>query len=216
MQPTIRAATEADVPFLAWVLQEAARSHRPFGVWDLAFPGPDEWRLPRLEGLVASREPSFCQRSGFLVAEVGGEPAAALTGYSDHSVAGGSAFLAAMQEVCAGIGWEERHGQALGARIAPFLECAPAAPDDAWVVEFVATRPEHRGRGLVKALLGAILARGRERGHACLQIAVLIGNDVAQRAYESVGFRVVDEKRSPAFEATFGCPGIRRLRLPKA
>jgi translation initiation factor 4G len=211
MKPVVRPATESDAPFLAWVLQEAARSHLPFGVWDLAFPGPDAWRLPVLERLVRAEAKSFCHGSGFLVAEVDGQPAAGLTAYEDPKVSGGTAFMAAMQETCAGIGWGEAQGAALGARIAPFLECLPEAPDDAWVVEFVATKPEHRGRGLVKALLEAILERGRERGHARSQIAVLIGNLPAQRAYEGAGFRVVDEKRAPAFEATFGCPGIRRL-----
>ena len=42
--------------------------------------------------------------------------------------------------------------------------------------------------------------------------ATVAGNTPAQRAYEGVGFAVVDEKRDPAFEATFGTPGIRRLQ----
>ena len=40
MEHHIRPAVEADTPFLAWVQQEAARSHLPPGFWDLAFPGP--------------------------------------------------------------------------------------------------------------------------------------------------------------------------------
>ena len=48
MDPQIRPATPADAPFLAWVIQEAARSHLPFGIWDLAFPGSDGQRLERL------------------------------------------------------------------------------------------------------------------------------------------------------------------------
>ena len=101
---------------------------------------------------------------------------------------------------------------AMQERIAPFLTCVPEQPDDAWILEWVATRPEHRGKGLTRALLGAILDAGRRRGHTLFQIAVLIGNTPAQRAYEGVGFRVVDEKSDPAFEATFGSPGARRLQ----
>ena len=93
----------------------------------------------------------------------------------------------------------------------PFLTCIPEAAEEDWVIEWVATRPAHRGKGLVKALLQEILARGAERGHARSQIGVVIGNTAAQRAYESAGFRVVDEKTSPAFEGTFGTPGIRRM-----
>ena len=96
-------------------------------------------------------------------------------------------------------------------RLVPFLTCAPDQPDDAWIVEWVATRPEHRGKGLVRALLPAVIDLGRRRGHRKFQIGVLIGNTPAQRAYEGAGFAVSDEKRDPAFEATFGAPGIRRM-----
>jgi hypothetical protein len=60
-------------------------------------------------------------------------------------------------------------------------------------------------------LLETILDAGRARGFTKFQIGVLIGNTPAQRAYEGVGFSVVDEKTDPAFEATFGTPGIRRM-----
>jgi len=56
-----------------------------------------------------------------------------------------------------------------------------------------------------------MLDRGRCKGYARAQIAVLIGNTPAQRAYESVGFKVVDEKRHPDFQTALGCPGIARL-----
>ncbi len=63
----------------------------------------------------------------------------------------------------------------------------------------------------MRALLPAVVDAGRKRGHTKFQIGVLIGNTAAQRAYEGAGFRVTDVKRDPAFEATFGSPGIRRL-----
>jgi ribosomal protein S18 acetylase RimI-like enzyme len=211
MSTTIRPATEDDAPFIAWVQQEASRSHLPYGFWDLAFFGPDEWRLPLLERIVRAQARSFCHWSGFLVAEVDGKPAAGLSGYENPSVTAGELLFAAMDEAFRGVGWTEAQAGAMQERIVPFLTCIPEAADDDWVVEWVATRPEHRGKGLVKALLGEVLARGAERGHAQSQIAVLIGNTAAQRAYESAGFRVVDEKTSPSFEATFGTPGIRRM-----
>jgi ribosomal protein S18 acetylase RimI-like enzyme len=107
--------------------------------------------------------------------------------------------------------WSEAEREAMGDRTLPFLSCIPDTKEDAWVVEWVATRPEHRGKGLVRALLHEILERGKARGHAQAQIAVLIGNTPAQRAYEGAGFRVADEKTDPAFERLMGCPGIRRL-----
>jgi translation initiation factor 4G len=213
MMVDIRPASEADVPLLAWVQQEAARSHLPVGFWDLAFPGPDADRLRVIERIARARARSFCHWSGFLVAELDGEPAAALSGYARPSIAAGSALEDALQQALDEEGWTERERAAMGSRIAPFLTCIPDTPEDAWVVEWVATRPEHRGKGLIKGLLEAIIARGRSRGHALVQIGVLIGNRPAQHAYESVGFRVVEEKRHPDFEAALGSPGIRRMVL---
>jgi translation initiation factor 4G len=211
MSTKIRPATADDAPFLAWVQQEAARSHLPYGFWDLAFIGPDQWRLPLIERIVRAEARSFCHWSVFLVAEVNGEPAAALCGYENPSVTAATLLFEAMQEAFTAVGWTELQAGAMNERILPFLTCIPEAAEEDWVIEWVATRPAHRGKGLVKALLQEILARGAERGHTRAQIGVLIGNTAAQRAYESAGFRVVDEKTSSSFEGTFGTPGIRRM-----
>jgi translation initiation factor 4G len=209
---TIRPATIDDAPFLAWVQQEASRSHLPFGFWDVAIPGPDEYRLRIMERVCRAEARSFCHWSRFLVADVNGEPAAGLSAYDDAKAATGELMGAAMFEAFAAEGWDGPRLGALQQRIAPFLTCAPDQPDDTWVVEWVATKPAHRGKGLTRALLQAILAQGRERGFTQFQIGVLIGNTPAQRAYEGVGFTVVEEKRHPDFEATFGCPGVRRMQ----
>jgi len=207
----IRPAVETDVPFIAWVQQEAARSHLPQGFWDLAYPGPEADRLRIVGRIGKAAARSFCHWSGFLVAEVDGRAAAALSAYTHPSVAAGSALSEAIGEALDAEGWSEEERQAMGLRITPFLTCIPDTAEDAWIIEWVATRPEYRGKGLVRALLYEVLARGRARGHAQAQIAVLIGNTPAQRAYEGVGFRVADEKTHPDFEQTVGSPGIRRL-----
>jgi ribosomal protein S18 acetylase RimI-like enzyme len=115
---------------------------------------------------------------------VDGRAAAALSGYTTPSVTAGSALFAAIGEALDAERWSETDRQEMGVRIAPFLTCIPDTAEDAWVIEWVATRPEYRGKGLVHALLHDILDRGRERGHTRAQIAVLIGNTPAQRAYE--------------------------------
>lgn len=212
MDFSIRPATADDVPFIAWVQLEASRSHLPFGFWDLAIPGPDEYRLP-IVGRIASTQPkSFAHWSRFLVAEVAGEPAAALSAYDDAKAATGEHFFQALVETMSAEGWSPDRLGAMQQRMTPFLTCAPEQPDDTWIVEWVATRPTHRGKGLTKALLHAILDEGKTRGHSQFQIGVLVGNTPAQRAYEGVGFTVSSEKRDPAFEATFGTPGIRVLQ----
>jgi len=84
-------------------------------------------------------------------------------------------------------------------------------PNDRWVVEYVAAKPDARGKGVAGRLLDAVLERGRTLGHKSAQISFLIGNTPAQRCYERAGFRVVDEKRHADFEAIFGRPGTARM-----
>jgi translation initiation factor 4G len=211
MEIEIRSAVEADVPFIAWVQQEAARSHLPQGFWDLAIPGPEADRLRIVGRICTAKALSFCHWSGFLVAEVDGRAAAALSGYTKPSVTAGGLLFEAMGEAFDAEGWSDEQRQAMSMRIAPFLTCIPDTAEDAWIIEWVATWPAYRGKGLVRTLLHEILDRGRARGHAQAQIAVLIGNTPAQRAYEGVGFRVTDEKTHPDFERAVGCPGIRKL-----
>jgi ribosomal protein S18 acetylase RimI-like enzyme len=211
MATRIRPATAADAPFVAWVMLAASRSHLPLGAWDFYVDGPEARVLAFLERMATQAEPSFCRWERFLVAEVDGMPAAGLSGYTTRDpgmLDPGPALAAASQ---AALAWGDAQMRVGGERLAQFLTCVTEAPADAWAVEWVATRPEFRRRGLVHELLGAIVQRGRERGHRLSQISVLLGNTPAQCAYERAGYRVVDEKRHPEFERLMGCPGIARM-----
>jgi ribosomal protein S18 acetylase RimI-like enzyme len=91
------------------------------------------------------------------------------------------------------------------------LCCIPKDTEGAWIIDSVATRPEYRRKGLVDRLLLAILEKGRQKGFQRAQISIYIGNRPAQRAYEKHGFKIVDEKRHPDFEAEIGSPGMALL-----
>ena len=58
-----------------------------------------------------------------------------------------------------------------------------------------------------------MLDRGRERGATLADIRIFIDNTPAQRLYEKCGFEVVQEVRDAGFEAAYGSPGARQLRL---
>jgi len=212
MTTRIRPATAADAPLLAWVMLAASRSHLPRGIWDVMIGGPDAHCLAFLERLALSDIDTFCRYPGFLVAEVGGQGVAALAGYVGAT--GTASIDRAVAEAYRALGWEEAALAAANARLGRAAPCFPEQPPEAWIVEWVATRPEFRRRGLVERLLEQILAVGRARGHRVAQISILIGNTPAERAYEKVGFRMADEKRTPEFEATIGAPGIRRFLRP--
>jgi ribosomal protein S18 acetylase RimI-like enzyme len=195
--------------FIAWVILTAFRSHLEKGFWDFIRPGTDAQLLRYLEALTTSKAMHWTHLSLFLVAEVGGKPAAALSGYFDEEC-GGPALRGGMDEADAATGYQQ--DPAAVERALTILSVAPEHVPGAWIIEDVATLPQYRRRGLVDALMQEIMQRGRDRGATVSDIGVFVGNDSAQRAYEKAGYVVVDEKRDPAFEAVYKTPGTRTLR----
>ncbi|MFT4571035.1 MAG: ribosomal protein S18 acetylase RimI-like enzyme [Hyphomicrobiaceae bacterium] len=210
MNVTIREARADDCPFLAWVMLTAARSHRRLCFWDLAFPGPEPQRLDYITAVADLDPSSFTHYSGFLVAEANGQPVAALCGY-DPALKGLDGFVASMTTLLEQRDWSPDHQRLLSQRIAPAVTCGPEPTEGAWTIEWVATKPEARGKGVARSLLLEILERGRSLGFKKSQIAYLIGNTPASTAYERVGFEYLDEQRDTSFEAAFGSPGIARM-----
>lgn len=214
MATAIRRARPEDAPFLAWVALTAARSHVERGFVDVLVPGEgDGPRLAFMETLLTSERRHWCHHAGFLVAEVDGRPAAALCGYAvdDPELAPPvDAIVAAARAR----GWSDADLAAAFGRLKPIVDCLPEDVPGAWAVEWVATDPAHRRRGLVDALVQAALDEGRARGHRTAQILILIGNEPARRAYEKAGFRPADERRSPEVAAAIGAPGYLQLRRP--
>ena len=110
------------------------------------------------------------------------------------------------------LGWSDADLAAAGARVAPFLTCVTEPAPERWAVEWVATRPEFRRRGLVHELLLAVMDDRTPRGFRQSQILVLIGNTRgAVRLRGEPGYEVVGEKRHPEFARVVECPGIVQL-----
>ena len=134
---------------------------------------------------------------------------AALGGYDPRSL-GYPALRKAIVEVVHKLGMSEPD-KAVSTRSEKVLCCIPDEVEGAWVIDSVATVPEFRRQGIVSQLLEEILKKGRKQGFHRAQINMYIGNIPAQKAYEKHGFKVVDEKREPAFEEEIGSPGMARL-----
>ncbi len=208
MATLVRAARDDDAAFVASTILAASRSHLTRGAWDIALALPTDGVLSVLERLAVATPPSFCSARGFLLAEVDGSPAAALSAYDPGLVAPTDP---AIDAALIAMGWSQADIDQSNTRLAPFMTCTPAQEHGTWIVEWVATRPEFRRRGLVERLLGDILALGRDRGYADAQIAILMGNTPAQRAYEKMGFHLTQERTHPEFATLVGCPGIAEL-----
>jgi translation initiation factor 4G len=204
-------ATREHIPFVAWVVMTANRSHLPKGMWDFTIGGSDEDVLRYLEVMADTEEVHWGHYSIFKVAEVDGVPAAGMCGFFENEL-GVDSMLAGAAAANQKTGRTPEEMAEGWERARSIMGIVMPHEPDAWVVEHVATKPEYRRRGLVERLVHATLEHGRELGATTADIGVLIGNEPAQRAYEKCGFEVVDEALAPEFERVYGSAGARMLR----
>jgi ribosomal protein S18 acetylase RimI-like enzyme len=204
--PTIRPARAADADFIARNILAAQRGHLTRSAFEIALNLPEAECLAFVRRLTVARTKSWSHVSQFLIAEVEGEPAAALCAF--HAAGTRAAARAAIEEVAGETGLDASE---IFRRQAPAANCWVQGGYGDWMVEYVATLSAHRGRGLVQALIGHALAAGKAAGFARASISFLIGNEPAERCYAKAGFVFAEEKRDGAFEALTGAPGFRRF-----
>ena len=208
-RPAIRPARPEDARFIARNILSSQRGPLPRGWFDIAL-GWDEPRcLAFVEKLATGRAVSWWHVSQFIVAEVDGEPAAALCALPASGTR--AAVRAALDEAAAETGLSADERMAIFRRGAYTANCWVQGGEGEWLIEHVATLPRYRGRGLVQALLAHALAICKEAGFAQASISFLIGNEAAERSYARAGFVYAEEKCDPAFEAITGSPGFRRF-----
>jgi ribosomal protein S18 acetylase RimI-like enzyme len=203
----IRPARSGDAGFIAATILASQRGPGPRGWFDIALDWPEARSLEFIARIVQARTVSFWHASRFLIAEVDGQPAAALCACPAANT--GLAAWRAIEEVGAGSGLGASDLEAIRRRGAYTRACWIQGGDGDWMVEHVATDPSYRGRGLVQALIARALADGRAAGFDRATISFLIGNDPAERCYAKAGFSFADEKRDAAFERLTGAPGFR-------
>ena len=206
----IRPARPEDDSFLAWVMLTAARSHVGRGLWDLVIEGTEEERLTFLKLTATTKRFHFCHYSNFYLIEKDGRPASAAAGYNPANM-GVDDYNREFHKIARKLGLSNDEATAALKRAAPCSSCQLDTTAGSWVIENVATLPEFRRRGLADRLLERVLDEGRRKGFKISEVGVFIGNAPAQRAYEKRGFKLLNEKRHPDFEAAFGSPGMAQL-----
>ena len=213
MAVQIRRGRSDDADFLAWAMFAASRAHLSRRMWDLIIGGDDTRCLEYLRRLVLTEPRSLYHCNSFLIAEVGNAPAAALTGFQVENA--WEIVGQAMVNVQRDLAWTEEDNAASYQRVGPvWAECMPPDIGADFVIESVATLPEHRRRGLIRSLIEESLDQASRNGCKLAQITTYIGNAPALAAYERSGFQFRDEKRCVEVEKVLGVPGFMRLTRP--
>ena len=163
-----------------------------------------------LQRIAVTETPHLFHHHLFLIAEKDGEQVAGLSGY-DPVAHGMKAFYRIVPAVCEEIVWTNEDLRAASRRMSSYAACMPEEVPGIWFVESVAAMPPARRQGVMNRLLTEILSKVRTGGYGKSRISVLAGSTPARMAHEKAGFRSVDEKRHPAFEATYGDDGITRM-----
>lgn len=108
------------------------------------------------------------------------------------------------------IGFEEL--QALAARAGKASYLNAHVPEGIYYLHALATPPEHRGKGVGKALLAAAIERARIAGYSELQLDVLADNP-AVGFYQAMGLSILAETRSPELSRDHGFPSELRMAV---
>jgi ribosomal protein S18 acetylase RimI-like enzyme len=206
---TIRRARIDDAKFIARTILAAQRGHVPRGWFDIALDWPEPRRLAFVERIATAQTQSWWHVSQFILAEVEGEPAAALCAMPAAGTV--SAGRSAITEVAEHFGLNAPETAAIFRRGAYAAGCWIQGGEAEWLIEHVASLPMYRGRGLVQALIDHALLAGKSAGFARASISFLIGNEAAQRCYAKAGFTFAEEKRDFDFEAITSAAGFRRF-----
>lgn len=85
-------------------------------------------------------------------------------------------------------------------------------PDDVYYLHALSAFPQHRGKGVGKALLTAAIARAKAAGYRELQLDVLADNP-AVSFYQALGLQILAEIRSPDLTRDHGFPAEYRMAV---
>ena len=207
----IRQAKPEDASLLAKTILIAGRAHVRKGIWEVVLDATAEETLVFLHHLSITTIPHLFHYSCYLIAEDhGSNPMGSLGGY-DPKISGYPNLQQAIPEVVKKLNLPAQFWTTAEERASRILSCLPQEVDGAWLIDSVATLPQHRGKGVATKLLKRILAKGMEHGHAKAQVNMYIGNDPALQLYRNLGFEICEETRDTYFEDCIGAPGMLSL-----
>ena len=182
----IRTAKVEDAEFIAWAILESSRGGKEKGLFDMIFSPSSDIK-------------TICHYSNFLIAEVDGQDAGALCGYDGYRIS-----WEQMSEALSSMGCQGDYKE----RISAYFLCEPSVEKNTFSLNFMITKDEFRGLGVVKALVKKVLLNARLKGFRKAQTGIEIGSVETQLAYEKMGFSFKEEKKSDYYLQEFGRAGI--------
>ncbi|MBW4441123.1 MAG: GNAT family N-acetyltransferase [Plectolyngbya sp. WJT66-NPBG17] len=221
MEATLRTrkGTIADIPFLARIQYEASLPPLNHCFWDDVLQGTGTSALRFIEAMLSANASNWGNVSDFLILEEQKKTVAAAAGYTPNSEDYCPLRLSGLDEIAQDLNWSkettgefrDRYEESWGGDVRPFFLTSQAT----WIIEYVAVVPEARGRGLGKMLLKALLEEGRAKQHSHAGIMVINGNEVARRAYESIGFKPYLTFHADYFSKQYNIdfPGVTKFSL---
>jgi GNAT superfamily N-acetyltransferase len=209
----IRPTTIGDIPFLAKIQYESTLPPLDYCFWDPVLDNTGTATLQFIEVMLQAQASHWGNVEDFLILELQGEPVAAAAGYQprqDYRMLD----LSKINPIAATLHWSEattlafldRYQQTFGNNPQP----AYFSPSGDWIIEYVAVLSEARGKGLVKVLLEAVLAKGRSLGCTFAGISIVNGNEIAAHVYERLGFQRYQTFHADYFDGEF--PGMTKFR----
>lgn len=214
-----RKATIADIPFLAQIEYEASLPPFDHCFWEDLLEGTGTTALQFIEAELRTDASNWGNVEDFLILEAKGKPVAAAAGYVPDTEDYCPLRLSRLEAIAQELNWStatltvfrDRYLALWGGDVQPFF----LTPQASWIIENVAVLPEERGRGFGKALLRALLEKGRSQQHEFAGIMVINGNDVARHTYESIGFKPYQTFHADYFSEQFNIefPGVTKFGL---
>jgi GNAT superfamily N-acetyltransferase len=214
MTPAFRAASEADIPFIAEIEEIASTPPFPHSMWTPILEPTGTGLRPFLVAMYETGASRWGSVADFRVLMQGAEPVAGCMVYAPEpdDPDPRSLRLDRLPELGARLSWTR-------ATVAAFRSAYDAAwgepgdwlkPQATAILETVGVRPGARGTGLGRALVADAIRQATTCGHGHLGVSFVLGNARGQRLYEAMGFEPVVTFHAAFFEGTF--PGFARYR----
>ncbi|MCE3007296.1 MAG: GNAT family N-acetyltransferase [Bacteroidetes bacterium] len=215
-RPIIRPATEADVPFLAWVLLQAEASGTQVISYQRLFQLADN-ELQDLVTTLLEEEIAGCDLSyvNYAIAEVDGQPAGACAAWIEAQ-SHAPCQLIRGQMLAYALGPERL--QAAKPRLDILAELNLNRTPGSLQLESFAVRPEYRGRQISTQLIHHHLQH-YQAAHPALALAeiqLMAENETALHAYLKAGFEVAERRNSAHPDITRLLPGREKILLRRA